>query len=191
MKYLAAGTAILLALGLGCAGMGGGEFTCEADSKASSLTTPYNDMCLQIGDGEVEQDGTVLLAAWEDGDVSDVTEEWNESIEGMGWTCTETLVEGAEGSDAEIHTVKIYQKDGTNVGFLTGQVEDDGTTYAFVYMENISDNSEDFKEDRGKSRRENVRNRRPGRKSGKKSSGKKSGSKSRTGKGKGKGKGRR
>jgi hypothetical protein len=152
----------LLGVGvLACSG--DADFECTLDNKAKNLTAPFNDMCLQIGTGDVAQEGTALVTAWENGDVSSATNEWETTIEGSGWGVGETIVDGVDGSSAEVHTIKIYEKGDVQVGFMSGQITEDNITYAFVYMEQLTgENSDDFKNDNGKKVRDRASSRRPG-----------------------------
>ena len=150
MRAISGLTISILGVGiLACSG--GGDFECVLDNKAKNLTAPYNDMCLQIDNGEYAQEGGALVTAWEGGDVTQRTNQWEETIEGSGWGVDEVVVEGVDGSSAEVHTIKIYEKGEVQVGFLSGQVTEDNITYAFVYLEQISaDTADDFKKDQGK-----------------------------------------
>jgi len=159
-------------LGIGILACGGGEEATEnavVDEKGANLNSPWKDMNLPVGAGEVLVDSTsMLLVGWESGDIDATTKDWNSAVSGAGWDKEEELISGSTGA---IHTAIIYKKDSSHVGLATG-IEDG---IVFAYMEDlgkIADGDSNIKNpDRRGRINDDVRSRKRGAKGGGKGGG--------------------
>lgn len=138
--------------------------TTDVDAKGAKLNSPWKEMNLPVGDGEVLVDTSeMLLVGWEGGSVTSMTQDFKARIIDAGWAVDEELVSGSQGS---VNTAIIYKKDSTQIGLATG--EEDGIIFA--YMEDLGKVSDDDSAIRNPDKRSGIgsdaRSRRGGGKSG-------------------------
>lgn len=142
-------------LGITALACTGGE---AVDTQNDKLSSPWKEMNLPVGDGEILVNGSdVLLIGWEtyDGGLSALDASWTSAVEAAGYKQTENLT--ANGINAY-----LYNKGSSNIGLAT--LEEDGVVGA--YMEDLGKvQDSDIKNGRV---RDSYKNRRGGGGGGKK-----------------------